>query len=81
MNQIYYFNMKEDKNKKDINTNFDRILSKEENSKKNSFKNDSFTENKIKAEEYPPIDKASFLKGLSLVFIYFSLIYILFYTC
>ena len=47
-NQINYFNIKEDKNKKDINANFERILSKEENSKKDSFKNDSLAENEIK---------------------------------
>ena len=62
--------MKEDQNNKNININNDRILSKE----KKSFKNNSFTESEIKSEEYPPINKDSFILGLSLVFIYFSLI-------
>ena len=62
--------MKEDQNNKNININNDRILSKE----KKSFKNNSFTESEIKTEEYPPINKDSFILGLSLVFIYFSLI-------
>ena len=70
MNQKNYFIMKEDQNNKNININNDRILSKE----KKSFKNNSFTESEIKIEEYPPINKDSFIKGLSLVFIYFSLI-------
>ena len=62
--------MKEGQNNKNININNDRILSKE----KKSFKNNSFTESEIKSEEYPPINKDSFILGLSLVFIYFSLI-------
>ena len=70
MNQKNYFIMKEDQNNKNININNDRILSKE----KKSFKNNSFTESEIKTEEYPPINKDSFILGLSLVFIYFSLI-------
>ena len=70
MNQKNYFIMKEDQNNKNININNDRILSKE----KKSFKNNSFTESEIKSEEYPPINKDSFILGLSLVFIYFSLI-------
>ena len=70
MNQKNYFIMKEEQNNKNININNDRILSKE----KKSFKNNSFTESEIKSEEYPPINKDSFILGLSLVFIYFSLI-------
>ena len=62
--------MKEDQNNKYNNINNDRILSKE----KKTFKNNSFTESEIKSEEYPPINKDSFILGLSLVFIYFSLI-------
>ena len=70
MNQKNYFIMKEDQNNRNININNDRILSKE----KKSFKNNSFTESEIKSEEYPPINKDSFILGLSLVFIYFSVI-------
>ena len=74
MNQNNYFNIKEDKIKQNINKDINRILSKDNKLKNRSFKNDSFAENEINVDEYPPINKDSFLKGLSLVFIYFSLI-------
>ena len=51
-----------------------RKLSKEKRQNNKLNKNDSLNENEISQEQYPPINKDSFIKGLSLVFIYFSLI-------
>ena len=74
MNPNNYFNMKEGQNSKNTNTNIDRMLYKDKKSKNNPSKNNSFSESEIKEEEYPPINKDSFIIGISLVFIYFSVI-------
>ena len=74
MNQKNYFNIKEEQSNKNINIKIDRILSKEKQSKDNSLKNDSFIENEINVDDFPAKNKDSFIKGLSLVFLYFSVI-------
>ena len=72
MNQKEYFLSKEDKNN---NINIKRKYSKESKSNiRNTRDNNSFVTNELNPEELPPINKDSFIKGLTLVFIYFSVI-------
>ena len=72
MNQKEYFLSKEDKNN---NINNKRKYSKESKSNiRNTRDNNSFVINELNPEQIPPINKDSFIKGLTLVFIYFSVI-------
>ena len=73
-----YFNDKADENNKYFSMNKDRILSKEKNSNikptiKDSI-NEKENENESIIEYNTQINKNSYLKGLSLVFLYFSII-------
>ena len=74
MNQNNYFYIKEDQNIDQYNLNIDRMQSKEKKSNIKSTKNDSFLGKESINEVFPPINKDSFIKGLSLVFVYFSII-------
>ena len=73
-----YFNDKADENNKYFSMNKDRILSKEKNSNIKPMMKDSINEKENENEsiiEYnTQINKNSYLKGLSLVFLYFSII-------
>ena len=73
MNQNEYFINKEDKNN-NCNTNIERIISKERKSNIKQIKDISFTEREFTQGESSSINKDSFIKGLGLVFVYFSII-------
>ena len=73
MNQNEYFINKDDKNN-NYNTNIERIISKERKPNIKQIKDISFTESEFTQGESSSINKDSFIKGLGLVFVYFSII-------
>ena len=81
MNQYNYFIDKEKTYNQNLNINLTRKLSKEKKTNTKPFKRKSFNENELSEfDQYNQINKDSFVKGLSLVFIYFSvIIYSVFY--
>ena len=73
MNQNEYFINKDDKNN-NYNINIEQKISKERKSNIKQIKDISFTESEFTQGEYSSINKDSFIIGLGLVFIYFSVI-------
>ena len=71
MNQNYLIS-KDNINNNIEKTNIEQILSKERNTK--HIKDTSFVKSEFNYGEYSSINKDSFIKGLGLVFIYFSVI-------
>ena len=73
MNQNEYFINKDDKNN-NYNINIEQKISKERKSNIKQIKDISFTESEFTQGESSSINKDSFIKGLGLVFVYFSII-------
>ena len=75
MNKYNNFINKQDKPNTNLNISSFRKISKEKKYFNKNIKENSFSEKELtEFDKFPQINKDTFVKGLSLVFVYFSLI-------